>query len=133
MLGVEADYEAFSFDGFGLEEEGGFRITVNVRSIVRLLLLHRRVVIHENECAFVFGVGFTCCTSISGTKIATRIIFWERNLRRSFLLSLPRSLRPMRRHHHPRVPQGIEPPMRDIIQYVSGVCHRFFPQPKLDN
>ena len=84
--------------------------------LVRLKLLDIRLerseIIVEDERALVYRVADSAGAGISRTKITIRIVVNGGGRRRFLHLTLPRTLRSMRRHEHPFPSEGVQTAMR---------------------
>ena len=110
------------------------------RIVICLFFPYCGIIVDENEGAVVFGVHISLCTLIARTEITlscpltiisnltrliadhtyVRIIIGQYIFTRLFLLTLPWSLRPMRRHQHPRASQRVVATMRYVIENCVG-------------
>jgi len=93
---------------------------------IRLILLHRRIVILKDKGRRIRGIDIAFCSLVSRTQVTLWIILGQRCVGRLFC-AVPGSLCPMRCNHDKRVEQRIEPSVR-----VRGEieCHCVEEDPK---
>src|ERR1700722_12416669 len=68
-------------------------------------------IIVENKSAGIARISFALGARVAGTKVAGRIVGQCRFRRNAFDLTLPRSLRALRRNQHPFSGEGVQPAM----------------------
>jgi hypothetical protein len=108
------------------------------RLILRLLLFHSRVIVHEDERSVVFGVRVALRALVAGTEIALLrlsvnrpiknscsnlfasthrfVIIRQLTLHSRLLRALPWPLRTVWADQHPAAPERIESAVRDVVE-----------------
>jgi hypothetical protein len=85
VRGREGQHVAFSFDRFGAEQEGGEVRWVCGLGVFCLLFLDCAVVVYEDECALIRGVGVALGAMVARAEVAFWIVLWELGLARLLL------------------------------------------------
>ena len=98
---AECEHVAFADDGLCFEEHTTQTRWAICWRVLCLGLLDSTIVIDKHKHIVVVGIVIAGSSLVTRTQVALRVVFWKIDRPWTFLLSLPWSLGPMRRHQNP--------------------------------